>query len=361
MKKRNFKFDFVIGNPPYNEDFENSGDNGNYAKPVYNQFMDAAYEIAKKVELIHPARFLFNAGSTPKDWNKKMLNDEHFKVLKYDEEATNVFPNTDIKGGVVVTYRDQNKDFGAIEVFTKYEALNSILHKVIKSPDFYGMDEIVITRTAYRMTDKMHLDHPEARYKKDVNGDNIGCLSKGHDYDMSTNIFDRLPQIFYDQKPNDGNEYIRVLGRENNQRVYKYVRKDYVNETKNLYKYKLYLPSGNGNGQFGEALTSTVVSEPGVAATETFISIGVLDTEYEANALFKYVSSKFARALLGVLKITQHLTPAVWKYVPMQDFTASSDIDWSKSVHEIDLQLYKKYGLDEQEINFIESHVKEMA
>lgn len=91
MKKRNFKFDFVIGNPPYNEDFENSGDNGNYAKPVYNQFMDAAYEIAKKVELIHPARFLFNAGSTPKDWNKKMLNDKHFKVLKYEANSKNVF------------------------------------------------------------------------------------------------------------------------------------------------------------------------------------------------------------------------------------------------------------------------------
>lgn len=60
-------FDYVIGNPPYNEDFENSGDNGNFAKPVYNYFMDAVYEVADKVELIHPARFLFNAGSTPKN------------------------------------------------------------------------------------------------------------------------------------------------------------------------------------------------------------------------------------------------------------------------------------------------------
>lgn len=75
-------FDYVIGNPPYNEDFENSGDNGNFAKPVYNYFMDATYEVAEKVELIHPARFLFNAGNTPKVWNEKMLNDEHFKVMK---------------------------------------------------------------------------------------------------------------------------------------------------------------------------------------------------------------------------------------------------------------------------------------
>lgn len=352
-------FDFVIGNPPYQEEFSSDG-NKTYAAPVYNDFMDAVDGIGEKIELIHPARFLFNAGSTPKAWNKKMLEDPHFKVLKYDEDATKVFPNTDIKGGVAVTYRDQNTNFGAIEVFTKYDELNSILHKVIKHHDFVGMNGIVVTRTAYRLTEKMHADHPDARYKEDEYGNNIGRLSKGHDYDMSTNIFNRLPQIFFEQKPNDGNDYIRVLGRENNQRVYKYVRKDYVNETKNLYKYKLYLPSGNGNGQFGETLTSTVMSEPKVAATETFISIGSLDTEYEARSLLKYVSSKFARALLGVLKITQHLTPSVWKYVPLQDFTPSSDIDWSKSIYDIDLQLYRKYGLDEHEINFIETHVKEM-
>lgn len=140
---------------------------------------------------------------------------------------------------------------------------------------------------------------------------------------------------FFDKKPSDEEEYIRVLGRENNQRVYKYIRKNYVNETVNLHKYKLYLPSGNGNGQFGEKLTSPVISEPEVAATETFISIGSFDTECEANAILKYVSGKFARALLSALKITQHLTPAVWKYVPLQDFTSNSDIDWSKSVHRI--------------------------
>lgn len=65
--------------------------------------------------------------------------------------------------------------------------------------------------------------------------------------------------------------------------------------------------------------------------------------------------------MLGILKITQHNPAPKWKYVPLQDFTPNSDIDWSKSIHEIDLQLYQKYGLDEKEIAFIESHVKEMA
>ena len=64
--------------------------------------------------------------------------------------------------------------------------------------------------------------------------------------------------------------------------------------------------------------------------------------------------------MLGILKITQDNTKPVWRLVPLQDFTSKSDIDWSQSVADIDKQLYAKYGLDESEIDFIESHVKEM-
>lgn len=347
---RNMKFDFVIGNPPYQQEFTDDG-NKTYAAPVYNQFLDAAVEVSNIVELIHPARFLFNAGSTPKPWNDKMLNDEHFKVLKYEEDATKIFPNTDIKGGIAITYHDSTQIFDPIIVFTKHQELNEILKKVNRHRGFLSMETMVVTRTAYRLTVKMHEDHPEA----------LAQLSKGHPYDMSTNIFERLPQIFHDTQPKDDYKYIRILGRENNERVFKYVRADYVNEPANLNNYKVYLPSGNGNGKFGEVLTAPVKAEKGVGATETFISIGSFESENEVEALMKYIKSKFARAMVGVLKTTQHLTPAVWKYVPIQDFTSSSDIDWSKSISEIDQQLYKKYNLDNDEINFIESHVKEMA
>ena len=76
--------------------------------------------------------------------------------------------------------------------------------------------------------------------------------------------------------------------------------------------------------------------------------------------LLKYIKSKFARTALGILKVTQDNKKSVWKYVPLQDFTDNSDIDWSKSIPEIDQQLYKKYGLSPEEIEFIETHVKEM-
>lgn len=90
------------------------------------------------------------------------------------------------------------------------------------------------------------------------------------------------------------------------------------------------------------------------------MSIGSFKTEQEAQALLKYVKSKFARVLLGILKTTQDNPPEKWKFIPLQDFTVNSDIDWSKSISEIDQQLYAKYGLNQEEIDFIESHVKEM-
>ena len=87
------KFDYVIGNPPYQDEMEGTSDN-----PVYNLFMDATYPMASVVELITPARFLFNAGKTPKTWNEKMLSDEHLKVLYYEQNSAKVFSNTDSKG-----------------------------------------------------------------------------------------------------------------------------------------------------------------------------------------------------------------------------------------------------------------------
>ena len=95
--------------------------------------------------------------------------------------------------------------------------------------------------------------------------------------------------------------------------------------------------------------------------TVSIILIGIIKI-LSATILDKeYVKTKFARAMLGVLKITQDCPAPKWKYVPLQDFTSKSDIDWTKSVHEIDLQLYKKYGLSKEEKDFIETHVKEMV
>ena len=173
------------------------------------------------------------------------------------------------------------------------------------------------------------------------------------------NAFDKI-KIFTD-KPLNTND-IKVLGILKNKRAWKYIPLKYVDMShENINKWKVLVPRANGSGALGEVLSTPLIGEPLIGYTQSFIGIGSFDTEYEAIAAIKYIKSKFARVILGVLKVTQDNDRGVWKLIPLQDFTPSSDIDWSKSVHEIDLQLYRKYGLDENEIDFIESHVKEMA
>lgn len=341
------KFDFVIGNPPYQDN--TLGENDTFAPPVYNKFMDAAYEVADKVELIHPARFLFNAGSTPKAWNQKMLKDSHFKVMEYEEDCSKVFSNTDIKGGIAITYRDKDKDYGAIDIFTPYKMLNTILQKVRNSNGFVSLSTEIISSYAYHFTEKVYMDYPEAK----------GCLSKGHEYDFKSNVFAKMSYPFEETKPTTG-EYLRILGRDNNERTYRYIKKKYVNEVSNLHKYKLFLSGATGTGEFGETLAQPIIGEPGDGSTETFLSIGALESKEEVLNVEKYIKTKFARALFGILKRTQANTPDKWKWVPLQDFSALSDINWSVSIKEIDKQLYAKYKLTLDEVNFIESNVKEM-
>ena len=121
------------------------------------------------------------------------------------------------------------------------------------------------------------------------------------------------------------------------------------------------LPSSNGSGSFGEIISSPFVGKPKEGYTETFVTFGKFRTSTEANNCLKYIKTKFARAMLNTKKVTQgNKNAKVWTNVPMQDFTENSDIDWSVSIAQIDKQLYKKYKLDEEEINFIESKVKEM-
>lgn len=341
-------FDFCCFNPPYQD--QTIGDNSTYAPPVYNKFLDEAYKVADKVEAIHPARFLFNAGSTPKDWNQQMLSDPHFKVLHYEADSSKVFANTDIKGGVVISYRDNNKDFGAIEIFTPYEELNHILEKVRTSKGFVSFSDIIVTSYAYHFLECMYNEHPEAK----------GCLSKGHEYDFKSNVFEKMPMVFCENKPSDGEKYVRILGRLNNKRAYRFIPEKYVNEVSNLHAYKVFMPGATGTGKFGETVAEPIVGIPGDGSTETFLSIGEFSDESCTSAVINYIKTKFARALFGILKRTQANTPGKWEWVPLQDFTNASDINWSKSIHEIDLQLYRKYGLSTEEVAFIEANVKEM-
>ena len=336
----NMKIDAIIGNPPYQVVVEGNG----RSKPVYHLFMDLACQISQRVSLITPARYLFNAGFTPTDWNSKMLNDEHFKVVNYKANSTEVFPSVDIKGGVAVMYRDSTQKFGKIGVFKAFPELNQIASKVEKLHE-KSLVEIVYAESSYRFdTSKPEI---ERLVSDRLNGDKK----------IISNIFDKLPDLFTEeQRP----RAIGFYGRTKGGRCFRYADRKLFEKHPNLDKYKVIVPESNGSGAIGEVLSTPLIGEPLIGVTQTFLTIGAFDTRVEAEACLKYVKTKFARTMLGLLKATQHNPKETWRLVPLQDFTDRSDIDWSQSVADIDRQLYRKYGLEEKEIAFIEEKVRAM-
>lgn len=337
------KFDAIVGNPPYQESAKDTSDN-----PVYHLFMDTSFSISDKVTFITPARFLFNAGKTPKDWNNKVLNDEHFKVVYYTANSTDVFPNVDIKGGVAITYRDAKAKFGKIGIYSPFAELNSILEKVLGYGDFISIQNDIYLQNKFELK-MLYADFPALKKK-------IG--SDGREKRLTTSIF-ALTEIFRNDDSNTGDD-VKVIGLINNNRLEKYINKKYISSHENLFKYKVIVPKSNGSGAIGEVLSTPVIGLPVIGYTQSFIGIGAYDTLFEAEATLKYIKSKFSRCMLGTLKVTQDNNPPTWANVPKQNFTPTSDIDWSKPVAEIDKQLYKKYKLSEEEIAFIEEKIKPM-
>ncbi|MCZ2490710.1 Eco57I restriction-modification methylase domain-containing protein [Dellaglioa carnosa] len=358
------KFDVVVGNPPYQE----SQSNNNKGEAIYHYFYDLSERVASKYCLISPARFLFNGGLTPKPWNHKMLNDEYLNVEYYVQNSRDVFQNTDIKGGIVVLYRDSKKKFGAINNFIPDETLRKIASKFDSKAENNLTTIMFGGRSDLKFNDKFLKRYPDSLKKRleqiQRKHPEVLKLGSNEEYELKSSTFDSLDYAFFKGEPGNSENYWKILGIYNNERSYRWIEKEFMTarypENNNLENYKVFVPESNGSGLMGEVLSTPLIGTPSTSNTPTFISIGSFNNEVEAQNLLKYVKTKFVRTLLGILKVTQHNPPLKWAYIPLQDFTLNSDIDWSKTIPEIDHYLYLKYGLGQNEINFIEGKVKEM-
>ena len=340
------KFDAVVGNPPYQESGEARDE------PIYHHFYNLAAQFGKRYCLISPARFLFRAGQTPKEWNEKMLNDEHLRVLVYQQDSSGIFPNTDIKGGIAILYRDEERHFGKIGVFAHFTELNSIAAKVAALGESSFAD-LVQAQGIYRFSPDFFKTFPLAE----------AMQGKGTKSKIVSKSFSQMDFAFFTEPQNA--DAVKLLGLVKGKREYKWIDRQFLSTPASFEKWKVMLPEANGTGAIGEVLSTPLIGEPLIGEplighTDTFLSIGAFDSEAEAQNALKYVKSKFARTMLGILKITQHNSRSTWAKVPLQDFTENSDIDWTQSVADIDRQLYRKYGLNAAETAFIESKVKAM-
>lgn len=251
---------------------------------------------------------------------------------------------------MAIHYRDSEKINEPVGVFTSFEELNSILRKVKKCREF-SITNIIYNQNKFDL-DKLYIDYPTLKNEISSNGKEKRLTSGCMKY-----------ECFRSEKKQ---ECYKILGLDNGRRNYKYIEKKYIDsKDTNLNGYKVIVPANNGSGAIGEVASTPLIGTPLIGTplmgyTQTFISFGNCEELEEAENIFKYIKGKFARAMLGILKVTQNGKKPVWECVPMQNFKENSDIDWKKSISEIDQQLYKKYNLSQNEIEFIETHVKEM-
>ena len=342
------KFDFVIGNPPYQETIgKDSDSNSSLSKQLFPMFIEEAIKLGSdKVMLITPSRW-FAGDAQDKSFLKLrefIKSNNHIKVMYNFKNAREVFPNAEIKGGVSFFLYD--KSYTGKVRFINTE--NGVAKEEIRNLFEEGMDIIISDSQNYGILSKVKDREDFVSFMTITTGRNAFGIIGKQDVVEAISSKDKFEGAIELRCKADE---IRWTSREN--------------VTKNIDtidKYKVYISksAGSPNKDF-KVIGMPYVGEKASVCTDSLIPIGRFETRKEAENLAKYMKTKFLRYMVFIIKMSQNVTQIVYKFVPLQDFTDKSDIDWTVSVEEIDKQLYKKYNLSTEEIDVIEKTIKEMA
>ena len=353
---KNVKIKAIVGNPPYQISQANDGDSANRAMAgaIYPQFMELGDKLKPNfLSLITPSRWMSKTGrGISSEWVDKMIKCNHFISIFDYPFAQDLFLNVEIKGGVnYFLYSSGYSDkctFYSIREGEKTSVKN-----------FLGNSNVgFIVRDAKSQSIISKVVTEDNETFMDLVGPNtLFCdCAKGI---LNTNWNG------YTLSPNSDNAIKYYLNRKTVESGFAWIKPaDMIKSYEVVPLHKVYIPEAAGSGNDSQILGKPFYGEPNSICSQTYICIGYkpgqLNSKSECEAVIKYISSKFLRFLVSIKKNTQHSFAQVYQLVPMQDFTANSDIDWSKSVEEIDAQLYAKYGLTDDEVTFIESMIKPM-
>lgn len=341
------KFDAVVGNPPYQE---MDGGAQASASPIYQNFVMTAKSIESKyISLIMPTRW-YVGGKGLDSFRDEMLNDIHIKELYDCLTPEDIFPNTNIRGGICYFLRDKdyNNNEGLTRVITYKN--NKVIADIMRPIKIKGLDIFIRDGQAINILEKIHSqkDVPVISHH----------MSPRKPFGLESNFIKTTN--FHEHK--SGLKHpIKCYGRA---KTIGYVEKDSIisrHEWINIWK--VFLPYANNIGtELNDDNQNTFIGAPYSVCTETFLMAGVgLElNEDSAKNLSNYLRTKFARFLLSLAKSSQHATAKTYRFVPLQDFTSKSDLDWSTSIKELDAQLYKKYNLNPDEISYIDNKIKNM-
>jgi hypothetical protein len=346
--KKDMKFDAVVGNPPYQ--INDGGGTGGSATPIYNKFVQQAKKLTPTyISLIVPSRW-FTGGRGLDEFRDEMLNDKRIKALHDFPTASDCFPGVEIKGGVCY-FLWENEFNGKTKVYTYNNGfLKSESERVLLEQ---GADTFIRYNEAIPILHKVQKLNEKSFSELISANDPFGFDVRVNDgYKRVKPKFKKEPfkgavKFYYNGWQREGVGYIE---KEN-------IRKniDLIND------YKVLIPKAWGIGSMSKDLLSPLIVEPNSCCTETYLILCPIAKKSTAENLISYTQTKFFHLLVSLIKLTQNAMKKVYSFVPIQDFTEKSDIDWSKSISEIDQQLYKKYKLSQEEIAFIEENVQPMA
>ena len=330
------KFDTIIGNPPYQEE---DGGAGASAKPIYNQFVNVSKEVGSTyLCIIMPSRWMAG-GKGLDEFRNAMLNDKQIAELHDFMHPEDVFPNTNNRGGVCYFMRNANYDNTEhkVKVVTHYENYSHSTHRALRTDN---LDIFVRDSQAIGILDKIFYE---------------GGVDTINNYISAAKAFGFRTFFIEDERFNNSadnlHDAIKCYGRAG--KVGYVEREEVQSHSEWIDKWKVYVPESNNIGtELNDDNQNSFVGAPGTICTETYLVVGAeLDlTQEEASNLSDYLRTRFARFLLSLAKISQHGTSKTYRFIPLQDFSKS----WT------DAELYAKYGLTAEEIDFIESKIKPM-
>ena len=346
----NMKFDVIIGNPPYDEK-DNVAGKGS-SKPIYDKFMELAINLKPYcITLITPSVW-FIGGKGLDQFRKRMLNDNQFKSFTNFETPKDIFPKVNLRGGVNFFLWQKDYDNKNI-IYSKTIGDKKVISEGFRPYKLYDLDIFISENTSLKI-----LKHMIDNQYIDLNFE----LSQKMLYKF---VSERNPFGFTTQDNNFPKESFK-----NSITMYASKGKRYFLKFENIKKhtdwikkYKVFTPFANNiSTDLADDNLNTIIGKPNTIANETYLTIGADLNLTEAGAmnLSKYLKTRMVRFLISLAKANQNGTQKTYRFVPLQDFTTQSEINWEKSVSHIDIQLYKKYHLSETDIKFIEKRIQAM-
>ena len=323
----NMQFTVLCGNPPYASDTNGAG---RQAKPIYNQFVEQAKRLNPKyLTMIIPSRW-FSGGMGLDGFRNTMMNDRHItKIVDYTN-SKDCFPGISVSGGVSYFLRERDREDDC-----EFTNITNGEITVSKRP----LNEF---NTLVRYNKSVSIIHKVNNQKEEKIDSIISSLTP---YGLSTNYRGHSEQkdgdlLLY---ASDGTTYMN--------------RADVTKGKETIDKYKVMISKTSAehagepgkDGRFRVIPTSMRVLRPNEICTHSYFVVGSYDDEKTAYNLKKYLETKFVRFLMLLCVSGYGLSKTVFQFVPMQDFNQVWD----------DNKLFEKYGLTDDEIEFINSMIKD--